>query len=198
MTKPLHHPNGANELRRLFFQQWLRAPLRTASIVPSGIQLAQMVARAARIARDTRILELGGGTGALTAGLLASGASPARLDVVENNPVFVDALRRRFPDVRIIATDATVMSSALKQNVGQYGAVISGLPLLAMNPRVQKAILSEVFALLAPGGMLVQFTYSPFSPIAPGLAKQLKLRATRVALSLRNLPPAWIFRIERA
>jgi len=75
--------------------------------------------------------------------------------------------------------------------------MISGLPLLAMKPDEQEAILAEAFRLLMPGGAVVQFTYSPRSPVRADVAKGLGLRVTRVGSILRNVPPATVFRICR-
>lgn len=54
-----------------FFRQWLRNPARTAAVTPSGRDLAAaMVAALPEGAR--RVIELGGGTGAITRALRAA------------------------------------------------------------------------------------------------------------------------------
>ena len=53
---------------------------------------------AARVdtARTGLVVELGGGTGVITAALLARGVAPERLVVVEQSPALAAHLRQRF------------------------------------------------------------------------------------------------------
>ena len=55
---------------RLFLSRWLRNPLRTGAVMPSGSMLARLMANQIDTAGDGVVLELGGGTGAITACLL--------------------------------------------------------------------------------------------------------------------------------
>ena len=54
------------------FRQWLRNPLQIAAIAPSSRELAAAMV-AALPPGTNRVIELGGGTGALTRALLAKG-----------------------------------------------------------------------------------------------------------------------------
>ena len=66
-------PHYRDRLR--FFAQWLRNPRQTAAIAPSGADLVAAVL--AEMPRDARrVIELGGGTGAITRA--ARPASPTR------------------------------------------------------------------------------------------------------------------------
>jgi phospholipid N-methyltransferase len=77
------------------------------------------------------------------------------------------------------------------------GAVISGLPLLSMSPKQIMAILSGAFRCLRPGGSFYQFTYMPRCPISRRLLERLGLEATRIGGTLKNVPPAAVYRISR-
>jgi len=59
-------------------------------------RLAPLFADFAGVGQEARVLDVGAGTGALTAELLARGASVAAVDP---SPEFVTVLRERFPDV---------------------------------------------------------------------------------------------------
>ena len=65
-------------------------------MLPSGRTVARAMARELP-ARGGLVLELGGGTGALTSGLLEAGCHPKSLLVVEREAALAASLRRRFP-----------------------------------------------------------------------------------------------------
>jgi 23S rRNA (adenine-N6)-dimethyltransferase len=65
-------------------------------------KLAAELVRAAGIRRDDVVLDLGAGSGALTAALVRRGASVV---AVEIDPGLAAGLRRRFPEVRVVEDD---------------------------------------------------------------------------------------------
>jgi len=65
-------------------------------------KLAAELVRAARVHPGDLVLDLGAGTGALTAALLHRGASVV---AVEIDTELVAGLRRRFPDIRVVEDD---------------------------------------------------------------------------------------------
>lgn len=75
--------------------------------------------------------------------------------------------------------------------------MISGLPVLSMPPRKVIAILRGAFGYLRQGGAFYQFTYTSRCPIPKPILDRLGLRATRVGSTLRNIPPAAVYRIAR-
>lgn len=179
-----------------FLQAWIRKPRQTAAIVPSSQYLGRLMA--AQIdPRGGRVMELGGGTGALTREILATGLPADQLEVVEINGEFARNLRRSLPGVSILETPAQCVAAEAAGGAGGYQCVISGLPLLAMNKELQHAILAESFKLLRVGGALVQFTYSPRPPVARRVARQLGLRVEKVGTIVRNVPPATVFSYRR-
>ncbi len=179
-----------------FFMGWLRKPRQTAAIVPSSRFLARQMVQGLN-PEGGRVLELGGGTGAFTRAILATGLPAQMLEVAEINPVFARGLERQFPDVRILSQRAERISSAAEGEPGSYQRIVSGLPMLAFNQASQRAILQEAFTLLQPGGVFVQFTYSALSPIPRHIIEELGLTATPVSRVLLNVPPATVFRFQR-
>lgn len=180
-----------------FLQAWLRQPRQTASIVPSSPWLGRLMARQIDPAGG-RVMELGGGTGALTREILATGLPADQLEVVEINNEFARDLRRALPGVRILETPAQSVAPEASGGLGSYQCVISGLPLLAMSKALQRDILAEAFTLLRPGGTFVQFTYSPRPPLARSVARMLDLDVEKVGTIMRNVPPATVFSYCRA
>ena len=200
MTVPAHvyaRPrNSAADYIR-FLKAWVRQPKQTASIVPSSPWLGRLMAAQIDPAGG-RVIELGGGTGALTREILATGLPRERLEVVEINQHLARELHAAFHGVRIIQHPAESVSKHVAGDKGGYQAVISGLPILALTPQQQQAILAEAFLLLAPGGRFIQFTYSPRSPFRPKVVDELGLEVRRIGSILRNVPPATVFQVLRA
>ena len=182
-----------------FFRQWLRNPLRMAAVAPSSRDLAlAMISELPPGA--SRIIELGGGTGALTRALLAHGIRGDALLVVELNEELHAHLHARFPDVHVSLGDATELLELaelcgfLKQ--GRADAIVSGLGLLAMHTEMQQAILEQAFVCLRDGGRFIQFTYGPQPPVPEGIVAELGLGVRRGDFVLRNVPPATVYVYE--
>lgn len=185
----------------LMLRQWLKHPRRTAAIAPSGPELA--TAMAAELPTGARrVIELGGGTGALTKALLAHGIAAADLLIVELNDAMHARLQRRFPQARNVHGDARQLREiALAQGfVGDDAAdaIVSGLGVLSMPRELQRDIYAAAFDCLRADGRLIQFTYGPQPPLADEVARELGLQATRGAFVLRNVPPATVYVYRRA
>jgi phosphatidylethanolamine/phosphatidyl-N-methylethanolamine N-methyltransferase len=179
----------------LFFKRWLHAPRAMGSIWPSSKALARTIADAAVYAQGDTVVELGGGTGAITQGLLDRGIPPESLLVIELDPSLVTYLRHRLPRCRIVAGDATRLPEILReQAIERVGTVVSGLPMLRMPEDFQRAIVHGGLAALRPGGTMLQYTYSPLPPVP---TRRLGVTAELVRYVLLNLPPATVWRYRR-
>jgi len=180
--------------QRLFLRRWLSHPVRVGAIAPSSRRLADAIARLVPPG-DGWVVELGGGTGVITAALLRAGVAPNRLAVIERDPALHRHLEARFPATRIVLGDAARLTEALHPlGITRVRAVVSGLPLLIFPRPVQDKIVRSAFDLLAPGGPYIQFTYGPMSPIGRerlGLEGRI---ARRIAV---NLPPAYVWVYHR-
>lgn len=179
----------------LFFRQWLRSPKSMGAVLPSGRSLGRAIGRAVRWQPGDQVVELGAGTGAITRGLLASGLPADALVVVELDAPLVGYLRDRVPGVRVVHGDATRLAEILGQEArGRIGTVVSGLPMLNMPLDFQRAIIEQSFALLRPGGCIVQYSYSPRTPIR---ARRLGIHSELAGFVFRNVPPATVWRFTR-
>ena len=194
-------PHVRDRLR--FFAQWLRNPRQLASITPSSLELAAAVL--AELPEGTRrVIELGGGTGAITRALLASGIRDSELLVLELNTDLQAQLARDFPRSVVLRGDAADLPRLARESgyldAGPADAVVSGLGLLAMEREAQARILRAAFECLRPDGAFLQFTYGPVSPVRDELRDELGLVGRHGAFVLRNVPPAtvWTYRRSRA
>ncbi|PDT01191.1 phospholipid methyltransferase [Rhizobium chutanense] len=179
-----------------FFRSWISNPLRVAAIAPSGDSLARIMTSEIA-ALDGPIIELGPGTGVFTRALLARGVSEADLTLIEYGPEFITALQARFPTARVLQMDAAQLAEAGIFEGEPVGAVVSGLPLLSMSPAKIAAIVAGAFAYIRPGGAVYQFTYGPRCPVPRPILDRLGLEAVRIGGTVRNLPPASVYRISR-
>jgi phosphatidylethanolamine/phosphatidyl-N-methylethanolamine N-methyltransferase len=177
-----------------FIRSWIEKPLSTGAVMPSGKLLARAMARLVDPAVPGPIIELGAGTGPVTEALVAHGVDPARLVLVEFNPVFCRMLRSRYPGATVVQGDAYRLKHLLGSLLREpAAAVVSGLPLFTKPLRTRLRLVSEAFALLLPNAPFVQFTYAVVSPIPRSLPGVRAKSTERIWL---NLPPAqvWVYR----
>ena len=182
-----------------FISHWFRRPAAIGAIAPSGRALGAAMAAGIDIDRPGCVLELGGGTGAITRACLDGGVAPADLVVVKREPALCRLIAARFPGVRVICGDAGDLEAlARAHGVGPVKAVVSGLPLLSMPAAVRRRIVHAAFAVMMPDAVFLQFTYGPLPPIPGAVAETLRLTGDRADWVLRNLPPASVWRYARA
>jgi phosphatidylethanolamine/phosphatidyl-N-methylethanolamine N-methyltransferase len=174
---------------------WIRHPMRLGAIAPSSHELALAMARLVPTDRKGPVIELGGGTGVITRGLIETGIAPEDLIVIERDPELHALLHKEFPKARVILGDATELSRLLDpMHLPPVRALVSGLPLLSMSKPVQNKIVEEALKVVGKDGPIIQFTYGPFSPIARrhfGLAGRVAKRV------FANLPPASVWEYWR-
>jgi len=146
----------------LFLREWLANPQRTGAVAPSSPKLAAAMARWLPSDPESYVLELGPGTGAVTAALIKRGLREDRLIAIERNPNMARLLRQRFPSAHIITGDAWQMDVLLREHhepVESVGAVISSLPLLNFTPAEAETLINKIRAILHSGGKWVQYSY---------------------------------------
>jgi phospholipid N-methyltransferase len=144
-----------------------------------------------------RVLELGPGTGVFTRTLLLRGVDESDLTLIEFGAEFADVLKGRFPRAQVVQMDAARIAQCGLFDDLPFGAVVSGLPLLSMSPLTITGIVGGAFSVLKSGGALYQFTYGPRCPVPRPILDRLGLEAIRIGGTVRNLPPASVYRISR-
>lgn len=150
---------------RAFFRQFREQYHTTGSILPSSRALARALTRPLRSARPPRrVLEVGPGTGAVTAEIVRCLRPGDRLDIVEINAEFVAVLERRFVaerDFQRVRGQTRIFHAPLQQvaGTGEYDFMISGLPLNNFSPDLVQEIFASYERLLQPEGVLSYFEY---------------------------------------
>jgi phospholipid N-methyltransferase len=221
---------------RVFWRQFRDAYPSTGAVLPSGRALARALSRYVRepgeVASATghngiataspqtfgrRILEVGPGTGAVTAQIIRDMRPDDRLDLVERNEKFVAHLRERMAATepfRSAANRIALLHSAVQDlpNDTQYDLIISGLPLNNFSVDSVREIMTKLRQLLAHGGTLSFFEYVAVrraKALVSGRAERERLTGisrlfhdllatneVRRDLVVANVTPAWVHHVR--
>jgi len=184
----------------MFIKEFIRDWKTVGAIAPSSKGLARKVVEQAGVATAHRILEVGAGTGSFTEAIREKLGTSAFYIGAELNPVFVEALKQRFPDLQFQAGDIVDMDLAglCASKGGRFEAIVSGLPWTAFSQGLQERILDHVLPHLAPGGRFVTFAYTGFHWLPAGqrfraLLKSRLKKVTTTSTVWMNLPPAFVY-----
>ena len=175
-----------------FLKALITRPKSVGAVIPSSPALARAMARQID-PKAGPVLEIGPGTGVISAAILERGVAPAQLTLVEYDDELARHLAARFPRVQVIQGDAFDLDHTLRGRGGlPFGAIVSSLPLLN-HPMAQRlAYMESVTRRLAPDAPLIQFSYGAHAPVVPppGFA------VVRTAQVWANIPPAkvWVYR----
>lgn len=140
------------------------------------------------LAHSELVVELGGGDGSITQGILDRLAPSAELLVFEINRSFCDAMEKQFPqsNVRIICDSAENLDKYLAGRKADY--VLSSLPFSLISKEATEQILIHSKNSLTPKGKFIQICYSYL------LKKLFKKYFNQVEakFTMRNIPPAFV------
>ena len=170
----------------LFLRELARDPKSIGAICSSSERLGIRMAQYIELHENGWVVELGGGTGAITQALLLHGVAANRLIVIEKSRGLAAHLRNRFPKIRVIHGDAADMDIILKESLS-IRAVVSGLPLRSIPKNAVTSITDACVSILHPQGRLIQFTYAPCGA-SPWLRAGLEKIGGETVWS--NIPPA--------
>jgi phospholipid N-methyltransferase len=161
-------------------------------------QSTKYVVRAVTAAVGTAyryIVEYGAGDGILCRGLLQQLPPEARVTAVERNEdMFQELQAIGDPRLQAIRGDAFAMSREPGSfRLPRVDAVITSIPLSLYAPREREQLIASTYALLAPGGSMVVYQYTPL--VLPLLKKYF--RAVKMTFEPRNVFPYFIMRAEK-
>lgn len=164
-----------------------------------------------------RILEVGPGTGAVTAHIVQGLRPGDRLDLVERNEEFVARLRDRLqtdPSLAPHAERITLHHAGVEElsEAAPYDVIVSGLPLNNFPVPLVEMLVDKLRRLLAPDGTLSFFEYIAIRRVKAAVsprADRERLRAIGSLLDrflaeyeirrdkvLVNVPPAWVHHVR--
>lgn len=193
---------------RQFLTAFLRRPGTMGAITPSSERLATVLASVVPTAGgagrgNVTVVELGPGTGAVSAVIAGRLPGGGRHLAVELDADMVAYLRRTRPGLEVVHGDARELGKLLAENgVGHVDAVICGLPWALFDDATQAEILAEISRAIGTTGAFTTFAY--LHGMALGAARRFRrtLRGTfeEVLVSAtvwRNVPPAFVYVCRR-
>ena len=149
------------------------------------------------------VVELGAGTGAISAAIGPRLGEGSRHIAVERQPELLDALWHKAPWAEQVRADAQHLSGRLEDlGVSEADIVLSSLPWANFAPDVQRTILAQVVESLAPDGLFAAMAYRPTRMTQGSRSFRSALRTSfgEVTVSSTlwaNLPPARLYVCRR-
>ena len=177
-----------------FFALALTRPTLVGALAPSSRRLAH--AMAGQVGPAEAVIELGAGTGAVTAALRTA-APHVPLVAVELQRHLAAGLERRFPDVEVRcgAAHEVLAERALAP---RHTVLVSSLPFRSLPEPLRTSTLQALlrFVEADPLRRLVLYTAQPRAPFA--LPRTSRLQWTLRDVVWGNLPPAGVWVLQNA
>ncbi|MGH3765172.1 MAG: class I SAM-dependent methyltransferase [Pseudonocardiaceae bacterium] len=186
--------SGRNLL--LFTQALLRSPREVGAIAPSSRVLGDRLAAVVPRREDAVIVELGAGTGTVTARIERRRSPGSTFLAFERNPQLAREVQRQAPHAHVIADDARRLQGHLEEHrLTAVDAIVCGLPWANFSEEEQRELLDVITSALGTGGVFTTFAYvhALVLPQARQFREALGARFDEVLPTravLRNLPPA--------
>jgi phosphatidylethanolamine/phosphatidyl-N-methylethanolamine N-methyltransferase len=186
--------SGQNFL--LFAQALLRSPREVGAIAPSSSVLGDRLAAVVPRSDDAVIVELGAGTGVVTARIELRRSPQSTFLAFERDPQLAMELKRQSSGVQVILDDARRLRLHLEQRgLTTVNAIVCGLPWANFSDQEQSELLGVITRVLGPGGVFTTFAYvhALVLPQARQFRDALSARFDEVLPTravLRNFPPA--------
>lgn len=181
-----------------FLRSFVADPVTIGAVAPSSSYLAELMVEAAEIAPVHAVVELGAGSGPMTAALQARHPNVPLL-VLEPVAPLAATLRARFPNVDVREAWAQDLGPLVTEwGHPRVDRVVSSLPWAIWSAELQASVFDGVFAALTPDARLVTFTYWHAQPLPAAKRFRATLdsrfeQVTRTRVEWRNLPPAFVF-----
>lgn len=180
----------------LFAQALLRAPREVGAIAPSSSALGDRLASVVPRRDDAVIVELGAGTGSVTARIDRRRSPSSTLLVFERSARLAGMVRRQVPAATVIDDDARRLGKHLgDRGITGVDAIVCGLPWANFSAAEQDELLDTIVEALGSTGVFTTFAYvhALGLPQAKAFRAALGARFEEVLPTrtvLRNLPPA--------
>jgi phospholipid N-methyltransferase len=147
----------------MVFRKFVKQGSSIATPAPSGKYLVREMLKGIDFDTAQVIVELGAGTGPITAALLRRVQPHTKLLILELDRDFCDRLRLRFPNADIIHGDAAHLDQILAaRGITRVDHILSGLPLPSIPHPIRKSILASAAKSLGDEGVFRQLTVMPY------------------------------------
>ena len=180
-----------------FLQAFLKNPFKVGSIAPSSPELAQKMIEGIKPGKESIVLELGVGTGAITKYLQEVVPNRESYLGIELDKTLVKSLKENYPFLKIVRGNACETRSIYqKTGFGKVGYIICCLPFVSLPNEVGEKILSEIDKFMEQGCVFrtLQYAHGYYFPSAIKLREHMRDRygkSKRSQLIVKNVPPAY-------
>jgi phosphatidylethanolamine/phosphatidyl-N-methylethanolamine N-methyltransferase len=191
------------DARRAFLAAFVRRPGTMGAVAPSSARLSAVLTSIVPTAGSPVVVELGPGTGAVSAAIDQRLPPRSRHLAVELDAAMVEYLGRTRPGMEVVHGDARNLGKLLaERDVTHVDAVVCGLPWALFDEPTQHAVLTEVGDAIGPTGAFSTFAYvsGMALPAARRFRRTLRARFEEVIVSAtvwRNVPPAFVYVCRR-
>jgi phospholipid N-methyltransferase len=202
-TGPARAEPEAGTARRAFLSAAVRRPVTMGAIAPSSPRLGAVLASIVPGTGAPVVVELGPGTGAVSAVIAQRLPAGARHLAVELDPDMVTFLRRTRPELEVVPGNAANLGALLaERGITSVDAVICGLPWALFDDPTQTALLAEISRAIGSTGAFSTFAYLHGMTLGAARRFRRTLRETFdevlvTATVWRNLPPAFVYVCRR-
>lgn len=211
-SHPASHPH--DPVQRALGGGWgtflaaaMRSPREVGTLVPSGPELARrlatVVAGAGTAGRPPVVVEIGAGSGAVTAAIAREAHRDAVVIAIEKDAELAERLRSRELGVRVVTADAATLATILADHdVDRADVIVSVLPWALFGPQQQREFLAIFSAALHADGVFTAAAYSLgyWTPAARRFRSELERVFSEVLPTRtmwRHLPPAMTYVCRR-
>lgn len=187
----LAHHTSWNE-RFLFLTNFLKNPLRNASVIPSSRHASAAIVSGINWDAIQTVVELGPGNGTFTREILSRCKPGTKVILIELEESYVTLLKDKFgAKVNAFHDSAQRMNEILgEKGINHADLIVSSLPFL--EKKISREIFTAILEQTSKGAMFRFFTYMP--PVMKWFYKGMPLH--RVIFVWKNIPPMWIYGIN--
>lgn len=185
---------------RLFLSHFTKSPRTVGAIAPSSQSLARMMLDGLALEDGVTVVELGPGTGAITAEIARRLPSIAVCLAIDINPEFTARVAAKWPRIDAICDRAERLVDIVRaRDLLPVDHIVSGLPFASLPAATARDIVEAIAAALKPGGTFTTFQYahafgfSSAATVRESLTRRMGAPPTR-RFVISNLPPALVLR----
>ena len=188
----------------LLLKAFIRDPASIGAISPSSQSLARAMTSGLTVGPGEVVVELGPGTGALTAQIRRIIPDSSNYFGVEREPIFVEILRQRFPDLRIVNSLAEKAGDMYKASgLKLPKAIISGVPSSTQSRKTLDSIIGVLDQMMVYGSVFRTFQYVHAFPLPSARHFRRKMDTffgphRRGRVVIKNLPPAVVLTWQKS
>lgn len=174
--------------RRMLLKELFSNISTTGAITFSSKSLVNKMLSYADFRGRKVLVELGGGDGSITQGIVDRMDTDAKLLVFEINKAFCENLKKKFPDPRVQIIADSAENIDLYLDGRKADLILSSLPLTLINKESREGIYRKSKASIQEDGKLIQICYS--YPLKFQFARYFKNIQSHI--SMKNFPPTFI------